>query len=421
MENENHLSSSSEPQEDTELVPSELDAAAIETWLEDKSADGWRLSGFEHRFWRVAGKFDRAEPCLTRYRLTPLPRKEWKPEEEQRELCEAQGWHYVATIPYRFHIWRTGDETVPEMDTDPVTQAEGYRYLRRRSWWDLFIDGLIFALLAGLLLVLNWVTSGGVLLAYAEGGAPGEFFIMLSWCIGGAVLTVYQILTLRRLYRRLHTGIPMDRPAPYRLKQAARRVFWLVGIVSYFYFICNGMFGVDEYKWIDRDPEAMAKANYVSVASLGDSSESYADAKGKSLWLFPELYQVTEYARTPQIPPNAPSDFEPSTWQTEYYIETNYFRTLSPWLAEEVERELLRQAARDHEKHPSWYPALSTVEEAPELDGFSWGLLPGDGIRDWKDMQYAVARLGSRVLTVLYTGPDDLRDKTDVLAEVLMK
>jgi len=418
MENENYLSSSSEPKEDFEHIPSELDAAAIETWLEDKAADGWRLTGFDRRFWRVAGKFDKAEPCLTRYRLTPLPRKERKPEEEQRELCEAQGWRYVATIPYRFHIWRTDDETVPEMDTDPVTQAEGYRYLRRRSWWEFFSNGLIFAFLVGLLLVLNWVTSGGMLLAYTEGGAPGEFFIMLSWCIGGAVLAVYQILALRRLYRRLHTGIPMDRPAPYRLKQAGRRVLWLVALVSYFYFIGNGMFGVDEYKWIDQDPKAMAKANYVSAASLGDfSSKPELDAKRKSLPLFPELYQVREYA----LRPDDPADFglsEMSSWHTEYYIITDYYRTVTPWLAEELERELLRQAARDQEKHPSWYPALSAVE-TPALDGFSWGSLPKQDIRDWDNTQRVVARLGNCVLTVLYTGPADLREKTDALASVL--
>lgn len=37
------------------------------------------------------------------------------------------------------------------------------------------------------------------------------------------------------------------------------------------------------------------------------------------------------------------------------------------------------------------------------------------------DVQYAVARLGNRVLTVTYTGPADLRDKTDVLAAALAK
>jgi len=418
MENENQLSSSYEPKEDFEHIPSELDAAAIETWLEDKAADGWRLSGFDRRFWRVAGKFDRAKPCLTRYRLTPLPRKELKPDEEQWELCEAQGWHYVATIPYRFHIWRTDDETVPEMDTDPVTQAEGYRYLRRRSWWEFFSGGLIFALLVGLLFVLNWAVSGGFLLAYAEGGAPGELFIMLSWCIGGLVLAVHQILALRRLYRRLHTGIPMDRPAPYRLKQAARRVLWLALIPSYFYVVCGDLFGVDEYKWIDHDLEAMTKANYVSAASLGDfSSKPELDAEGKSLWLFPELYQVREYA----LRPDDPADFglsEMSTWHTEYYIITDYYRTVTPWLAEELERELLRQAAHDYEKHPSWYPALSAIGTS-DLDGFSWGFLPKQDSRDWDNTQRVVARLGNCVMTVLYTGPEDLREKTDVLALVL--
>lgn len=396
---------------DTEILPAALDPAVVETWLEDKAKDGWQLSGFDTRFFRVAGTFDRAAPRPTRYRLTPLARKEKEPEEERLELCEAQGWHYAATIPALFHVWRTDDESAPEMDTDPVTQAEGYRWLRRQAWWGIL---WVVVPLAALAAFYGLVTSGGWLLVNARASAPGSAAILLVLFAAMALDVVFRIRTLRRLYHRLHTGVPMDRPVPYRRKQTLQWVAWLIGVALYFYIVGNGLFGLDEYKWIADDPAAMARAKYVSLADLGSAVE-HPDlwAERKTTELFPELYQVTEYALAPRTSPSG-------TWETEYHIETEYYRTWTAGLAKELERELVKDVVHDRGKYPSIWPDM-TRRPAPDLDSFWWGSLPAVETDGRGDVQYVVARLRSRVLTAYYTGPTDLRESTGVLAAVLAK
>ena len=49
------------------------DVAALETWLEDRARAGWQLRRFNG--WD-SGVFEKSAPRPTRYRLTPLTRKE---------------------------------------------------------------------------------------------------------------------------------------------------------------------------------------------------------------------------------------------------------------------------------------------------------------------------------------------------------
>lgn len=64
------------------------DVAAIETWLEDRSREGYRLVGFRGG----CGHFDRdtpPQPC--RYRLKPLLKKEKAPDPEWAETYRELG------------------------------------------------------------------------------------------------------------------------------------------------------------------------------------------------------------------------------------------------------------------------------------------------------------------------------------------
>ena len=393
MDNENKALSSACGQTCSEILPARYDPAAVETWLEDMAKDGWQLTGFDYRFFRTAGTFERSEPRPTRYRLTPLTRKEKEPDAEQRELCELRGWRYAAVISDSFHVWRCDDPGAPEMDTDPVTQAEGYRWLRRRVWRSYLIDLLLVALLFVIVLALPG-NGRGFLLNMSENDAPGEFTLWCLFIVGMAASGIGTIRTLRRLYRRLHTGVPLDRPVPYRARQWRNRVLWLVFIVGYFYIVCDGLFNADDFHRMDDDPEAMARARYVDVTDLNPSLAE-ADvwhAYTKSLELIPRMYQVDHYAADA-------SGVVTDSAHTEYY------RLLTVPLAEELERELVEyMTTRSH------YIDL-TACPVSTLDGFYWGR--GDG------RQYAVVRLGRAVLTVEYDGPADLRDHPEALAEAL--
>ena len=112
-----------------ELRPANVyDVAANETWLEDMAREGYRLTGFTG--W--SGIFEKVEPAECRYRMSPLLKKEKAPDPEWAETCAQMGWTYAATLGGAFHVWRCDDPEAPELDTDPVVQGEGYRYLERR-------------------------------------------------------------------------------------------------------------------------------------------------------------------------------------------------------------------------------------------------------------------------------------------------
>lgn len=396
-------------QVDTEITPYLMNPAAIETWLEDKAQDGWQLTGFDYRFWRTAGDFRRADPRPTRYRLTPLTRKETKPDGERLELCEAQGWHYAATLTDRYHVWRTDDEDALEMDTDPATQAEGYRYLRRKAWWAYL--WLIPAALVGIIYLLPYAGLG-VLMRSME-APPGYVLILLIFAIALPVGITCNLLSLRRLYRQLHAGVPLDRPVRYRRRQVLKRALQIGFIVCYFYQLFSyNLFDLGEYKDISRDPEAMSRAKYVSLTDLGplpEGTETELEVERKRTELYPELYNAKGRAYDPN---------GPGTREVSRTVESRYCRALTPRLAEGLMGEFVAEAAYWHEKRPERYAILDPCP-APELDSFYWGSLPIEKDDGRNVSQYAAARLGSRVLTVTYNGPENLREMTGVLAGIL--
>ena len=62
----------------------------------------------------------------------PAPQR-WKEalDPERVEAYRSMGWRLVGQLG-PFWVWRCDDPNAPELDTDPVVQGEGYRYLKRR-------------------------------------------------------------------------------------------------------------------------------------------------------------------------------------------------------------------------------------------------------------------------------------------------
>ena len=132
-------------QEYQEFRPVELfDVAVMESWLEERDREGYHLL----RFRGLHGIFYQDRSLApSRYRLQPLLRKEKAPEAEMAEAYRELGWAYVCTLAGTFHVWRCGDPSAPELDTDPVVQGMGYRYLKRKMLWDGVMSALLLAVL----------------------------------------------------------------------------------------------------------------------------------------------------------------------------------------------------------------------------------------------------------------------------------
>lgn len=354
------------------------DVAAIETWLEDWAARGYRLTGFKGMY----GIFVQEEPRPCRYRLEPLAKKEKAPAPDRVEAYREMGWVYAATMRKAFHVWRCDDPAAPELDTDPVVQAEGYGYLKRR-----LLRELLWIPLPLLLLLALWVYTLGdfPLWSVLDEQAPG---VLTLWAVAVAALlavAVWEYRVMRRLLHRLKTGIPLDRPVSYRRKR------WLSSLAEVLCvcLICgsglvNGLLG--DF-WPMEDPE---EALVVDLAVLDPGAAvEYSIARIKVHELAPRMYRTRQ-----------------STADLARSLQTEYYHLSTAALAPALERDLLEWRTRYGDC------AMERVEDS-RLDSFWW--------RDTGGYQEVVAVLGRNVLFLHYEGPADLRAAGAYLAEALEK
>ena len=379
-------------QEYKELRPANAyDVAANETWLEDMARQGYRLI----RMTGWSGVFEKTEPFPCRYRMQPLPKKEKAPAVEVTEAYRELGWEYAGTIPGAFHVWRCDDPQAPELDTDPVVQGMGYRYLKGKMLRDGVVSVLLLAALAALAVFLPGITTAPVL-DTLENLVPGQLTVGTLAAALLVALLVCEVRSMRRLLRFLNAGIPLDRPRPYRRqKWLARGLVLTLGLLIILHFF-SGFSTMDsgnlQEGWDNRDKDGEPKAGavYVDLTDLeGAGNTEFWGCRTKVQELCPRMYVTSQLSL---------EGGEKTSRQVLSSVETTYCRMLTEGLARQLAEELTqrRTASFGVEGHP----ALTAVE-TDALDGLWWG--------EDRDCQFAVARLGRQVLFVEYQGDTDLR------------
>ena len=384
-----------------ELRPANAyDVAANETWLEDMAREGYRLI----RMTGWSGVFEKTEPFTCRYRMQPLPKKEKAPPQELVEAYRELGWDYAGTIPGAFHVWRCEDPSAPELDTDPVVQGMGYRYLKRKMLWDGVVSALLLAVLV-MLCTLFPFTADTPLLDILD-AVPGRVLMgELGACLI-VVLIICQVRGMRRLLRSLNAGIPLDRPRPYRRqKWLARGLVVCLAYIWVMGFLGGGQ-TIDGNSltdgWDAGDSWHVPKDGvvYVDLTELeGAEDTEFWDCRTKVHELCPRMYW------TRQLSLGAGEEI---SQPVESWVETTYYRMLTEGLARQLTRELIQR--RTASFGVDGHPALTAVE-TDTLDGFWWG--------EDRYYQFAVARLGRQVLFVQYEGDTDLRTEEAYLASLL--
>lgn len=135
------------------LRPMELWAPdAIERWLEDEAARGWRLTDCGPRL----AKFERRESTACRVRVQPCGPETREAWQARFAACEAMGWVFASTITSDFEVFYCDDPAAPELQTDPVVWGWAWEKPLRRAWW----EGWLFLMLAALLLLLPLLLGG---------------------------------------------------------------------------------------------------------------------------------------------------------------------------------------------------------------------------------------------------------------------
>lgn len=390
-----------------ELRPANVyDVAANETWLEDMALQGYRLVGMTG--W--SGVFEQAEPCSCRYRMQPLSKKEKQPPEDMVEAYRELGWEYAGTIPGTFHVWRCEVPDVPELDTDPVVQGMGYRYLRGKMYRNVALDLVLLAVLAGEYLLLSGMAATPLLDAI-ERFAPGQLTAGTLAAVLVVALMVCQVRSMRRLLRFLSAGVPLERPRPYRRqKWLARTLAVALGWMLFLHFFggfstMNGGSLKEGWDAGDSYHNPGSSVVYVDLTDLeGAEKTEFWDCRTKVQELCPRMYWTRQLSLGSSKEEIQPGDSYP----VESWVETTYYRLLTAGLASQLAEELTQRRIASF--GVDGHPALTAVE-TDGLDGLWWG--------EDQYYQFAVAQLGRQVLFVQYEGATDLRAAGDYFAALL--
>ena len=185
------------------LRPWELwNPGAIQQWLEDEAAKGWRLTGCG----RWLATFIPMEPGEFRVRLQPQRPETPGAHRERGEAYREMGWDWATVIEgdenSDFEVYYCSDPSAPELDTDPVAWIWAWEKPLRRSW---LAGWLCLALILGVLM-LPMVISGKSLLERLL-NLKLYWLFWLLFLIFLAVVMVRRLWHLRRVRRQMAAGV----------------------------------------------------------------------------------------------------------------------------------------------------------------------------------------------------------------------
>ena len=337
--------------------------------------------------------------------MQPLSKKEKAPPQELTEAYRELGWDYTGTIPGTFHVWRCEDPAAPELDTDPVVQGMGYRYLKRKMLRDGVVSALLLVVLVMLCTLVPFATDTPLL--DLLDAAPGRVLMGEIGACLIVVLLLCEVRSMRRLLRSLNAGIPLERPRPYRRQKWLAR--GLVVCFAYVLVIARLLGSLSTMDggslaggWDAGDSYHVPKDGvvYADLTELeGTADTEFWNCRTKIHELCPRMYWTRQLSLGPE---------EEAIQPIIASVETTYYRMLTEGLARQLTKELIQ--GRIASLGVYGYPALTAVE-TDDLDGLWWG--------EDRYYQFAVARLGRQVLFVQYEGDTDLRTEESYLASLL--
>ena len=188
------------------LVPCpDYDVAAMEAWLEQQAQKGLFLSA-ENGFFLGFACFEVGNPKRVRYRLDAIPKEKVFadfPENKAAaiQLAQEMGWEFV-TERREFLIYRCGDETLPELNTDPAVQALSLKCIQSTlsnriflTFWYFFLYPVMTFALRFPAVLLSVLTAGTLRIC-------GLLFLTIAQLTGA----VRDWRRLRKLRNHLQAG-----------------------------------------------------------------------------------------------------------------------------------------------------------------------------------------------------------------------
>lgn len=197
----------SEPKRSYRLPPCpDYDITGTQSWLEDMAAKGLILE--KDGFFLGFLSFIKAEPQNLAYRLEAADTKggifadgNGEPADEAISLAHEMGWEYVARYK-DFYIYRSGDNTAEELNTDPAVQALALKKVKSRC-----LDSLFHAIFWAVLYPAAYFLSRQPLTNVIDAGTWSVLLLilMVGWMLWESVA---KYRTLSKLKRSLEAGEP---------------------------------------------------------------------------------------------------------------------------------------------------------------------------------------------------------------------
>ena len=206
------------------LNPSELwNPGAVEQWLEEEAAAGWRLKEVKGWF----SIFEKTEPRNSRVRIHPQGPERREDFLQRIEVYEEMGWQYADCFGREFEIFYCDDSSAPELFTDGLSYSWAWEAQLMRAWqgiWTLMLIPLVFV-------IVPWFAAGSLL----------EMLLLLNSFLLLSIFVLYPalvVLCARRL--RLIHGLRKQFKAGVEPRQSRdwrkNRRWWRLTVVLYVIF-----------------------------------------------------------------------------------------------------------------------------------------------------------------------------------------
>ncbi len=188
------------------------DVEGTESWLSDLAREGLLLE--EDGYFAGFMSFEKTAPRNAQYRMEAIQKVgilsdgTEHPSEEALELSEKYGWEYVLRYG-EFHVYRSFDSDVREMNTDPHIQALALNAVRKR-----LRSSAVWSIL-WLVLFLFFGFDQQPVTAALSLGSP-LVALLLAVIIWAGIDQLVTFLRMQKLYRKLKRTGTLDHGKDWR-------------------------------------------------------------------------------------------------------------------------------------------------------------------------------------------------------------
>lgn len=197
------------------LVPCPAyDVEGMESWLEDLAEEGLFLT--KDGFFCGFGFFHREEPKKLKYRLQAKENHGsfvtdgYEPLQEVMELSKELGWEFVVQHG-EFFIYRSTEENVRELNTDPAIQAITMKQVQKRQFHSI-ISCLLW------LIVYPLLKKNGAFVVPLLYMKSWFYFFTMALILLFFFGSVWKLVYYTKLRKKLKNGEQLNREKDWRKK-----------------------------------------------------------------------------------------------------------------------------------------------------------------------------------------------------------